>query len=275
MPLTIDLHTHMKVAKRTPMQAGEPARFARILQRRGIHALAIAEHAHAPDLWQMFDALRAQFIYEHGRFIVGPSLFYTGVEITLAERADAVVLGDLEDIRALDNAFDFPLSAGYHPEGAELADVTARLGSLAVIAAHPLREDKPIGALGGDTVARLFDAVEINARWSDPDTVARVERIARGLGVGLTGGSDAHVWLQTGAAWTHVDAASDRADDVLEAIRLGRCRAALRPDAEHICRLGSELKASLKASLPRLDALPPTRLEPVIVRRHTHALLGV
>ncbi len=274
MPLTIDLHTHLKVAKRTPMQAGEPARFARVLQRRSIDALAIAEHAHAPDLWVMFDALRAEFVYEHGRFIVGDTLFYTGIEVTLAERADAVVLGDLEDIRALDHAFETPLSSGYHPEGAELADAVARLGSLAVIAAHPLRADKPIGVLGGETVARLFDAVEINARWADRETVARVERMARGLGVGLTGGSDAHVWVQAGAAWTHVDAASDRAEDVLEAIRLGRCRAELGPDAEHICRLGAEMKASLKASLPRLDA-PATRLEPVIVRRAADALLSV
>lgn len=267
MPLTIDLHTHLKVAKRTPMQAAEPARFSRMLERRSVHALAVTEHAHAPDLWRMFDTLRRDFVYEHGRFIVNNSLFYTGLEVTLAERVDALVLGDLAELRALDSSFALPLSQGHHPEGADLADAVARLGSLVVIAAHPLREDKPIGALPGDVVARLFDAIEINARWADDEQVARVGRIARALGVGLTGGSDAHVWLQAGAAWTNVDAASDRADDVLDAVRLGRCSAALRPDAENICRLGADFKASLKASLPRIDREPQPQFEPVVLTR--------
>ncbi len=272
MPLTIDLHTHLKVAKRTPMQNGEPARFARMLERRGLDALAVTEHAHAPDLWRMFNTLRRDFVYEQGRFIVGSFLFFTGLEITLAERVDALVLGDLADLRALDAAFQRPLSLGHHPHGAELADAVTRIGNLVTIAAHPLREDKPIGALAGETVSRLFDAIEINARWGEPELVARAERIARGLGVGVTGGSDAHVWLQTGAAWTNVDAASDRADDVFDAIRLGRCSAGLRPDAEHICRLGADLKASLKASLPRLDRDAPI-FEPVVLP--SGALLGV
>lgn len=273
MPLTIDLHTHLKVAKRTPMQSGEPARFARMLDRRGVDALAITEHAHAPDLWRMFDTLRRDFVYEHGRFIVASSLFFTGVEVTLAERADVLVLGDLAALRALDASFALPLSQGHHPTGDELADAIARIGGLVTIAAHPLREDKPIGLLAGDTVSRLFDAIEVNARWADTEQAARVDRIARGLDVGVTGGSDAHVWLQAGAAWTNVDAASDRADDVLDAIRLGRCSAGVRADAEHICRLGADLKASLKASLPRLDRDPAPVFEPVVHTRAT--LLGV
>ncbi len=204
--LKIDLHTHLKVAKRCALRAGEARRFAATLRARGLHALAITEHFHAPGFWAMYEALLAEFPYRRGRFEVDAALFFTGAELTLAEHTDVVLLSTLADLLALDEAFPTPLSAGYHPSAAELSDALRRTGSLAVrVAAHPFREGKGIENLDPADAADLFHAAEINARFCDLAAQRGAAAFAHTIAGAVVGGSDAHVYTQVGAAWTEIE----------------------------------------------------------------------
>lgn len=273
--LRIDLHTHLKVGKRCALRPGEARRFAATLRERNLHALAVTEHFHAPGFWAMYDDLLRQFPYRRGRFEVDGSLFFVGAELTLAERADVVLLTTLPDLKAIDLAFPTPLSAGYHPSAAELNHALCAMGALAVrVAAHPSREGKGLDNLDPTDAAELFHAAEINARFCEASAVRAAKAFARDAGAQVVGGSDAHVYTQVGAAWTEIefapsirpqaprrasatppppDVSFDDLRDALLSPAPERVLAAIHPDAERLCAEGAELKASLKAALPRIE----------------------
>lgn len=328
--LKADLHTHLKVSKRTPLQPGEARRFVRQARSRGLHALAVTEHFHATGFWAMYDSLLREFRYRRGRFEIDGLLCFVGAELTLAERADVVLLTTLSDLKALDDAFPTALSAGYHPSADELNRVMRRTGSLAVrIAAHPFRADKGLANLEPADAAELFHAAEINARFCEREAIRGAHAFAHDIAGPVVAGSDAHVFSQVGAAWTEIefpgapchatqwhaerrdvarsetmsvrDALANPTeagspsplggrgwsaprrpgegarpspapelsaipdisfDDLRDALltaeastpaRRSRITPVLHPEAGSICRNGAALKASLKATLPKID----------------------
>lgn len=246
--LRLDMHNHLKVAKRMPFRLRDAERFARTLLRRGLHGAAITEHFHAQNFWQMYATLAAHHEYRSGRFEIGGAVFYTGAELTLAESADVLVIAPLHELRRLDNAFGPALSVGHHPTALEFADTVEALNLRALkIAAHPMRPGRSIHRLDATLSRRMFDAVEINARFAADDE-QEVRAYAARTGMPLTGGSDAHVWLQAGAAWTEIDAASDSFEHVRAAVIAGKTRAVVHHEAAEICESGAEWKAALKAA---------------------------
>lgn len=252
--LRLDLHTHLKVSKRTPLQAGEADRFAAAAAARGLDGFAITEHFHAPGFWEMYDEILADRVYRRGRFEINGVLAYSGAELTLDEAVDLVILAPLHELRALDRAFRLRLSRGYHPTSEELLDAVERLESPALISlAHPVGHTRCAESLGPSAFARLLDSLECNARFSGESERRELDRLASRHALPLTAGSDAHVDIQVGAGWTEIDAASDGLDDIAAAIRRGRCAAHVAPDAPALCRAGRDLKTRLKADLPKMD----------------------
>lgn len=246
--LRLDMHCHLKVAKRMPFRLRDAERFARTLLRRGLHGAAVTEHFHAQDFWRMYATLAAQHDYRAGRFEIGGALFFTGAELTLAERCDVLILAPLHELRRLDNAFATPLSEGHHPTGLELADTLEALDLRTLrISAHPMRQGKSIRQLDPAVAARLFDAVEVNARFAATNEPL-VRAYAAEHNLPLTGGSDAHVWLQAGAAWTEIEAEAPTFEAVRAAVIAGQTRAVVHREAAEICDSGAEWKAALKAA---------------------------
>ncbi|TVQ60296.1 MAG: hypothetical protein EA379_08410 [Phycisphaerales bacterium] len=255
--LRIDLHTHLKAAKRTPYQDDAPEHFARALSERSLDALAMTEHFHAAQFWEMHDAMLDRYAYRRGRFEVGDTLFYTGAEITLRERIDVLIIAPLADLRRIDRAFAHPLSRGYHPGAREFADVFDALGVDALrIGAHPLRPDKRADRLPDALIARLFDAFEINACYAGEHD-GRIAHASKRRGLALTGGSDAHAHPGVGAAWTEAAMSGDTFHDLRDAVLGRRTTAHLHPAHEDLTRAGRDLKQRLKAELPRLPKVTP------------------
>jgi len=95
------------------------------------------------------------------------------------------------------------------------------LGGVAVVP-HPYRFWSGVGQ---DVVRRVrFDAVEgVNAR-SNPEHNKAAQKLASELGLGTTGGSDAHSGESVGEAYTVVDGDGLSGDDILKAIRKGQTR---------------------------------------------------
>ena len=260
--LRIDLHTHLKAAKRTPYQDDAPEQFARALAERSLDALALTEHFHAPQFWEMHDALLNRYAYRRGRFEVGDALFFTGAELTLRERIDVLLIAPLAELRRIDRAFAHPLSLGYHPSAREFAEVFDALGSEALrIGAHPLRPDKRADRLPDVLLGGVFDAFEINACYAGEHD-DRIARAAHTRGLALTGGSDAHAHPGVGAAWTEASMRGDAFHDLREAVLARRTSAHLHEDWSDLCEAGMALKRRLKATLPRLP-----RVESAVDRR--------
>ncbi|MBL0921164.1 MAG: PHP domain-containing protein [Phycisphaerales bacterium] len=246
--LRLDMHNHLKVAKRMPFRLRDAERFARTLLRRGLHGGAVTEHFHAQGFWRMYASLAAHHEYKAGRFEIGGALFFSGAELTLAEKIDVLIIAPLHELRRLDDAFGAALSEGHHPTALEFADTVEALRLRALkIAAHPMRPGRSIHRLDATLLERMFDAVEINARFAADDE-AEVRAFAARTGTPLTGGSDAHVWLQAGAAWTEIDAEADTFEALSGAVSVGRCRAVVHHEAAELCESGAEWKAALKAA---------------------------
>jgi predicted metal-dependent phosphoesterase TrpH len=100
----------------------------------------------------------------------------------------------------------------------ETAEWTRARGGVPV-PSHPFR--RPHGA-GGKVAARAkVPALEVLNGHDRAGTDRRATALARELGLGATGGSDAHRLEELGRAWTVFPADADSIDDLLEAIRRG------------------------------------------------------
>lgn len=258
--LRLDLHTHLKIAKRTAFRHGDVARAVTTLNRRGLTGLAVTEHAHGHGFWEIYEHLESLFPYRYGRFELGGCVFYSGVEVTLDEQVDILFIAPLDELRRLDEAFDHPLTAGYHPSAIELVDRLADLDLDAIrIAAHPNRPDKPASGIAEPLLQSIVNAVEINGRFTDPTSVKGVRELADRLSTPIVGGSDAHVWAQLGAVSTRVGAASDRYQDVRDAVLNGQCEPIVHDEVDRLVVVAERLKGRLKRRLPKLPRVPDLR----------------
>lgn len=257
LELRIDLHTHLKIAKRTAFRPVEVEHAAAALQSRNLNGLAVTEHAHGRGFWDIYHHLLREHPYRHGRFEVGGARIYPGMEVTLDEHVDISFIAPLAELRRLDEAFEHRLTDGYHPGAFELAD---RIGALELsairIAAHPLRDDKSSDRVPEELLGSLAHAVEVNGRFTDEASITALEDLATRLDLPIVGGSDAHIWPQIGAVATSLSARSDRFADVRDAILARRCRPILREDADRRIVVADRLKARVKSRLPRLARLP-------------------
>ncbi len=248
----LDLHTHLKPAKRAAFRPTDAERYADTLARRSLDGLAITEHAHAHGFWAMYEALVDAHPYRDGAFDIGGRRFFPGMEVTLAERVDVLIIAPLEELRRLDYAFPTPLSLEHHPTGEELADTIDRLRLRALrIGAHPFAPEKTIMRLSPCARRWLFHALEINARHCEGPDGAAVHSYAQELGCAVTGGSDAHASVQLGAVSTIVSAADDSVEALIDAVACGRATPVVHPEAASLVERGREMRRRLKALAPR------------------------
>jgi len=248
----LDLHTHLKPAKRAMYRPSDAERYADTLERRRLDGLAVTEHAHAHGFWAMYESLVDSYEYRDGGFDVAGRRFFPGMEVTLAERVDVLVIAPLEELRRLDYAFPTPLSLEHHPTGDDFADTVDRLRLRALrIAAHPFAPEKTIMRLAPSTRRWLFHALEINAKHCDGCDAGAVQSYAHEIGCAVTGGSDAHASVQLGAVSTLVSAADDSMDALIDAVASGRAAPVVHPDAASLVDRGREMRRRLKALAPR------------------------
>ncbi len=156
----------------------------------GIHAVSITDHN---SLRGSMDALRLK---------IEGCLIIPGMEVTTAPGGHFLAYNIGEEV----------------PRGLpvqEAIDLVHRQGGIAV-AAHPYRI---WSGLGEKAVRRAnFDAVEVLNSRSLRSSNRRAKALAQSLGIGMTGGSDAHNTGQIGAALTLVPDDCGSAEDVIRAV---------------------------------------------------------
>jgi predicted metal-dependent phosphoesterase TrpH len=189
----LDLHSHSRYS---PDSRLEPVEIVKVAKARGLDGIAITDHNAVEGV------ARAR---EYGRSI--GFLVIRGTEVS-AQKGHILAYGVAEALPR-----DRPC--------AETVEAVLAVGGVPV-AAHPYRFWSGLGE--EVTVGAAFAAYEVqNARTLGRGNV-RARALAARMGVGATGGSDAHFLFEVGRAVTVVEGASTEAE-VLEALRRGRTRA--------------------------------------------------
>ena len=199
----VDTHTHPKISKHFAFDPASIARTVRMARAVGLDAVALTEHFHARGYWEIWDHVLAAYPCDRGVFRSDGITLIPGAEVNIREKAHVIVLGEVPELRRLDEAFPERLSRGYEPTLREFLDVTADF-ELARIGAHMFRRSKELGKFAAADLRRL-DALEINGKDFGTETMLLVQ--ARALGLPIVAGSDAHHRLQLGVRHTlmHVD----------------------------------------------------------------------
>jgi predicted metal-dependent phosphoesterase TrpH len=213
----IDTHSHPKISKHFALNPAAVTRMIEMARRVGLDGLALTEHFHATAYWEVHQHLAATFPERGGVFWAGDLALIPGAEVNIREGAHVIVLGEVAELRRLDESFPRRLSEHYEPTLREFLDVTDDF-EIARIGAHMFRRSKELGKFAAADLKRLH-ALEINGK--DFGTEVMLLAQARALNLPIVGGSDAHHWLQTGVRHTlmHVDDVS--ITSILKAIKEG------------------------------------------------------
>jgi histidinol phosphatase-like PHP family hydrolase len=239
----IDLHVHSRLSKSFDYDHANLERLIRLGQRRGLDAFALTEHIHAVNFWDMHQWLLDRFEYEDGAYrITDDFRVLSGAEVTVEERVDFIVVGPLDELRNLDDAFRPRLSEWNHAPALEFAEAV-RERDLILVLAHPFRYGKEAAKLD-ERIFDLVHAVEINGR--DHGGEQDVLKLAEQHNKPLSGGSDAHFYLQVGIRSAIVPHDSLDFDRIRDAFVAGRTRVHAKPYARPVVELCQEVKRVAK-----------------------------
>jgi histidinol phosphatase-like PHP family hydrolase len=239
----IDLHVHSRLSKSFEYDHANLERLVRLGKRRGLDAFALTEHIHAVNFWEMHNWLVDSFEYRDGVYRIAPDFsVLSGAEVTVAERVDFIVVGPLDRLVALDNAFTPKLSEWNHAPALPFAREARRQG-LVLILAHPFRGGKEAAKLD-DEIFDLVHAVEVNGR--DHGGERQVVHLAESHRLPLSGGSDAHFYLQVGIRSTIVAQPEAHHMALREAFDDGRTRVHAKPYARAVVEFCQEVKRVAK-----------------------------
>jgi len=196
----VDLHVHTRLSKEFEFDERVVLRLTTLGERRGLTGFALTEHIHARNFWDMHEQLLSRYPYSDGRYEVdGGMTMFSGCEITVQERVDFIVVGGLDAIQRMDDAFTPRMSEWNFVPALDFLDEAAKQ-DLLVISAHPFRTGKETAKLPLDEVLARVDAVEVNGR--DHGMERKVAALAEAYDRPVSGGSDAHFYLQVGVRST-------------------------------------------------------------------------
>ena len=202
MTIRADLHVHSKVCKDSTFSHRHFESTVERARHMGLSGFALTEHMHAPGYWNTLNDLVRRYGYRDGHFALADGFnVLTGAELTVAERADVILIGGIDQLRQFDRSFVAMPSQGYLPRLNEVFG-PAREAGLVMIAAHPTRQGKSTVEVGRRHLGR-FDALEVNGKDVALHRVEpEIRRLAAHFNLPVVGGSDAHVWPQVGVQST-------------------------------------------------------------------------
>lgn len=240
----VDLHVHTRLSKNFAFKPEGIDKLKGLGGRRGLSGFAVTEHIHANNFWGMHDYLRDTYRYQDGWYDLGGDFrMFSGCEVTVAERVDFIVVGELDEVERLDASFSPRLSENYFAPGLDFLDA-ARRRNLIVISAHPFRVGKETEHLPLDEVFKRVSAVEVNGR--DHGTEHRVAALAHERGLPVSGGSDAHFYLQVGIRSTVIPDDELSLESIARSFEERRTKAHCKAYAPAVVGLCQEIKRAVK-----------------------------
>ena len=196
----VDLHVHTR--RYSPCaESLDPQQLPALLARRHLNGIVIAEHDR---LWPRIDIEELNRNLPFGRI-------FRGVEVS-SRNGHFVVIG-LDRLNGIQPGIS-----------ARALIKKARSQSAAVILAHPqIQYSQTQRQLDVLEMPAGIDAVEVASTMTAGSGSIQAQSVARQLGCGMVGGSDAHALSQVGRAFTIFSALPANERELAAAIREGRC----------------------------------------------------
>lgn len=190
--LKLDLHLHSYYSDDG---IGAPEDFINVLQKRGLHGMALTDHN------TIEGSLKAIAVAPKN-FIVIPS-----VEITTLDG----------HLLALNVTKNIPRSLSVEEAVEHIIDV----GGIPIVP-HLFRLLSGIKKSNLQKIHSKLVAIEVFNACSLPKTNLKIARTAHALNLGGTGGSDSHIPLYAGYSYTVIDTTDLRVDTILSEIQKKR-----------------------------------------------------
>lgn len=249
-PMTIDLHTHGKLSKKTEFSLDYFTAMAIEAKSNGLDAIALTEHFNTRNFYDMMDVLDASFEYRGDYYVVEGIRVFSGMEIDVRDRGHILAIGNRELIRSLRRDLDHHVEKDQFISFNELLDHTDGAPFLR-IGAHPKRASTPLTQHPPELLRRL-DSLDVNAKdlyEFGLDMEGEVRELALGLGLPVTAGSDSHQPLQFGSVTNTLTETCETAVELRTLIREHRCSIGISPCLAVKVRAAQMMKELLKQSM--------------------------
>ncbi|MHA6481461.1 PHP-associated domain-containing protein [Paenibacillus sp. strain BS8-2] len=248
--MTIDLHTHGKLSKKTEFSLDYFTAMALEAKSNGLDAIALTEHFNTRNFFDMMDVLDASFEYRGDYYVVEGIRVFSGMEIDIRDRGHILAIGNRELVRSLRRDLDAHVDKDSFISLAELLDHTDGAPFLR-IGAHPKRASTPLTQHPPELLRRL-DSLDVNAKdlyEFGLDMADQVRQLALELELPVTAGSDSHQPLQFGSVTNTLPETCETAEELRELIRSHRCSLEISPCLAVKVRAAQMMKELLKQSM--------------------------
>jgi len=207
--MKIDLHVH--TIERSPCAVSSEAEQILTAIDRGLDAIVVTDHARLVSL-EHLEALNDQY---------APFRIFGGIEITVQEKEDLLVLG-VHDSRLESTTWTYP----------ELhAFVRERDGWIAL--AHPFRYRPTINI---DVEYYPPDALEVCSMNVPRGERQQIREIAKWLGIPVVCNSDAHITQSLGVAYNCLNTIPADEADLVRLLRSGAFTCVCTITLESVCK---------------------------------------
>lgn len=253
--MKIDLHTHVKLAKKTSFSHDYFKEMMAEARTNGLDAVAMTEHFNTWRYGDIYEVLDANYSYQHGYYLADGVKVLPGIEVDIQETGHILIIGDRDRVLELRGRLEPYTEKGGFIKFETLLDWSEEGGFLR-IGAHPFREGTPLHHLPDELLQRL-DAFDLNGKdiyAQGLDTyLHKIEPFAERLGKPVVGGSDTHQFMQYGSIVNHFDQEFRTVQELKDLIHRGAYRIEVSPSLEIKVKAANIIKALLKKNLSILE----------------------
>lgn len=249
--MNIDLHTHVKLSKKTEFSLDYFKQMMTEAEGNGLDAIAMTEHFNTWRFNDVYKELDRCYPYQHGYYLAEGVKVFPGMEVDIAETGHILLIGRREEILELRSRLEPYTEKGQFLDFETLLDWSEESGSLR-IGAHPFREGTPLFHLPEELLKRL-DAFDLNGKdiYSQGIEVYRdkIEPFAERLGLPIVGGSDTHHFMQYGSVLNRFSESFQTVAELKELIRQNAYQVEISPCLDIKVKSANMIKAMLKKEL--------------------------
>ncbi|WP_055106647.1 PHP domain-containing protein [Paenibacillus ihumii] len=249
--MRIDLHTHVKLAKKTAFSHAYFKEMMAEAGKNGLDAVAMTEHFNTWRYEDIYEVLDRHYPYERGYYLAEGIKVFPGIEVDIQETGHILIIGDRERVLALRRRLEPYTEKGRFIDFQSLLDWSEGQGFLR-IGAHPFRLSTPLHHLPDELLRRL-DAFDLNGKdiyaQGLEEYRARIDEFAQRLGRPVVGGSDTHQFMQYGSVVNSFDGEAGTAEELRDLIQRGAYQVEISPCLHAKVRSANVIKALLKKEL--------------------------
>lgn len=218
--MTIDFHTHAKLANALPYSQEYMEYILRSAKQSGLDAICLTEHYYSRELDSVYRYIQDSLEKTGDCYLFDGLKIFISIEINIAESGHIVVIGSMDEIVSIYNELLERGKKKDHLPFAELLKVIKR-PSLLIGAAHPFRTDERcILKLSEDQISQL-DYVELSGKdcaHNRESIISKTFDLGNRLNMPVLGGSDTHQSFQYGCIFTRFEESHITVSGLKEAV---------------------------------------------------------